>query len=925
MTPLRATVRLQFHPEFTLDDALLLLDYFADLGISHIYASPLLTAKPGSTHGYDVIDPTQIDPELGGESAFDRLVSGLRARNMGLILDIVPNHMAVTHLNPWWRSVLEWGRVSPYAEFFDIQWDSPNPLLNGRVLLPILATDYAAELDAGELKVVLDKQAGQFRLHYFDHRVPLTPPSYGDILQHTQDARLNDLGIRFDALEDAVDPFSQASALCLELAALCQEGPTNDLIHSALAHFNPEPQEAGERHDRFHQMLERQHYRLANWRTANDEINWRRFFDINELISLRAERGDVFEASHAKVFQLISDGKVDGLRIDHIDGLANPRAYCRRLRRRVEQICAPDLIPFPIHVEKILGAGEVLEPQWGADGTTGYEFMNQVSLLQHDPMGGHPLQTHWHRLTGRPANFMREVEQARRLVLTHSLASDFDSVSDNLLQIARADLATRDITLNAIRRGLLELVAHFPVYRTYAVATGRSQADEAVFQQALQGAKNSLPEADSALLEQLNAWLGAEPLAQLPPGPYRSLRQRTLTRFHQLTAPAAAKAVEDTAFYRYGALLSRNDVGFDPQHFASSIEAFHAFNVARALACPNTLLATATHDHKRGEDTRARLAVVSERSAWYAEKTCQWRNLAAPLRSQMAEEQAPSPADELMLFQSILASWPLDLNLGDNAQRQDYAQRLQGWQEKALREAKLHSGWTAPNSAYEEACQQYLHGLFEQPDAAPLRASLAKAAAELAPAGALNSLAQCLLKLCCPGVPDIYQGTEFWDFSLVDPDNRRPVDYAARIGALAEPVSERELLIHWRDGRIKQYLIARTLQQRKADPQLFSSGSYLPLEMEGAQKHQALAFLREYQGRLLLVLVPRLASDLVARQAFPQVAVERWGDTRIQMPGHLKDRTWTSVLGPNQQHPGQETLAVGTLLAHFPVALFTSS
>lgn len=921
MSDLRATVRLQFHADFTLDDATLLLDYFARLGISHLYASPLLTARPGSTHGYDVIDPSEINPELGGEAALQRLVDGLHARDMGLILDIVPNHMAVTHLNPWWHSVLEWGPGSPYRDFFDIHWAHSDPLLNGRVLLPILADDYAAQLNAGDLKLVFDKHNGRFLLEYFEHRIPITPPSYADILHRTQDAHLNDLAIRFDALEDAGDPVAQAQALSSELAQRCLEAPTDDLIHYALAHYRPDPGEGGERYERLHQLLERQHYRLASWRTAADEINWRRFFDINELISLRADRPEVFEACHAKVFELIERGMIDGLRIDHIDGLANPRAYARKLRRRLDRLQRPRTSPVPVYVEKILGTDEALDSTWLTDGTTGYEFMNQVSLLQHDPMGTPTLQSQWQALSGRPGEFTQEAEDARRLVLNQSLASDFDTVARGLFDIARQDLATRDVTRNAIRRVLLELVAQFPVYRTYALAAGRTPMDEAVFERALQGAKTRLPEADWPLLEQLNVWLGAEPLKRLAPGPYRHLRRRVLTRFHQLTAPAAAKAMEDTAFYRHGVLLSRNDVGFDPQQASSSIDAFHQFNQGRAQRFPATLLTTATHDHKRGEDARARLAVISERSAWYAEKIRQWRALAAPLRLVTGDTDAPTAADELMLYQSLLASWPLALDLSDQAQREAYLKRLLGWQQKALREAKLVSSWAAPNEAYESACQGFLTGLMHKPAAAALRESLAQAVASIAPAGALNGLAQCLLRLCCPGVPDLYQGTEFWDFSLVDPDNRRPVEYAARMSALDQPWSERELLAQWRDGQIKQYLIARVLQLRQAEPALFSAGSYQPLEVQGAHKYQAVAFLREYQGRRLIAVVPRLVSDLLFGQTHPQVPLERWGDTRIQLPATLANDHWTSVLCPAEHQPWQGTIPISNLLARFPVAL----
>ncbi|GGC86788.1 malto-oligosyltrehalose synthase [Halopseudomonas salina] len=918
---LRATARMQLHAGFTLDDATALVGYFADLGVSHFYASPLTSARPGSLHGYDVIDPTRINPELGGEAALQRLVHALRERQMGLIVDIVPNHMAVSDANPWWHSVLAWGVTSPYADFFDINWHSADALMDGRLLAPFLGRDYAKVLDAGELLLDFDVANGTFSVNYFDNRFPLTPPSYADILHCSDDLRLNELAVRFAALEGSRQAPEQAQHLCKELAQLCVNDAQLDHLRQAMKSFRHEDLQGN---NRLHALLERQHYRLANWRTAADEINWRRFFDVNELVSLKIESPEVFEAAHVKIFDLVERGLIDGLRIDHIDGLADPHSYCRRLRRRIEGLPGhPPGTRFPIYVEKILGDGEALPVDWQVDGTTGYEFMNQVSLLQHDPQGAPPLQQLWAIETTRPADFLQEVYEARRLVLTHSLAADFETVAQGLMALARMNLDTRDLTLNSIRRVLLELIANFSVYRTYAAACGRSEQDCQYYQQAALAADQRLCESDKDILAALDHWLGGESFNQLPPGPERRLRQRVLRRFHQLTSPAAAKAVEDTAFYRSGVLLSRNDVGFDPGHFSALVEAFHNVNLERNKSYPRSLLATATHDHKRGEDTRARLAVISERAPWYIDRVRQWKQLAAPLRSSGAGVRAPSAGDELMLYQTLLGSWPLDLESTNQSGMRAYFERVAGWQQKALREAKLLSSWSTPNSPYEDACREFLAVVLLGSQGQSLRAQIADAAADLAPAGALNSLAQSLLRLTVPGVPDLYQGAEFWDFSLVDPDNRRPVDYSTRQAAFAEEHSANQLLENWKNGRIKQQLIGRALDWRREHASLFRHGNYQPLQTIGEHANKLCAFAREYEDRSIIVVVPVLVASLLGDASDPLVPAKQWGDTAVQLPAHLHKRRLENLLAAETVMERSGQIAASELLARFPVGFIS--
>lgn len=914
---LRATQRLQFHAGFTLDDARLQVPYFARMGISHLYASPLLTARDGSMHGYDVVDPTRVSPALGGEAALRRLVAELRAHDMGLILDVVSNHMAVGGAdNPWWLDLLAWGRASPYAEFFDIQWHSPDPLLEGQLLLPFLGNDYGATLKAGELPLRYDAQQGRFYTEHGHHHFPICPLDYGFLLHISGQPDLQFLGERFTALHPLPHPRERTAPLHAELAALSARPEVLAAIEQQLTCFDARHPSGLER---LHALLERQSYRLASWRTAADDINWRRFFDVNELAGLRVERPRVFEATHQKIFDLIRDGLVDGLRIDHVDGLADPRGYCRKLRRRVDAL-APDR-HLPIYVEKILGAEESLPDDWHVDGTTGYEFMDQVSLLQHDPAGAAPLASLWAEHSERPGDFREQALLARQQILNGSLAGDCDRVALALRDVARDDLMTRDLTLGAITRALQALVVHFSMYRTYINAAGRSAADDEVFGRAMEGARNDLSEADWPVLESLQRWLGGDNWRTRPYGRSRKLLKRACVRFQQLTSPTAAKAVEDTAFYRYGALLSRNDVGFDAERFSAPAQVFHQTCAERLLHFPDTLLATATHDHKRGEDCRARLAVISEKSADYARCIARWRPMASTLRG---HREGPSAGDELLLYQILLSTWPLTLSPDDPHGLAHYNERVWQWQLKALREAKLDTQWAAPNEAYEQAVQAFIEQLLLHPQGAALRAEIHAFSEQLAPAGALNSLVQCVLKLTTPGVPDLYQGTEFWDFSLVDPDNRRPVDFALRQQQLDIHAPAPALLDDWRSGAIKQAVIARTLAMRAEHPVLFARGRYQPLHVTGPHADRVLAFAREWQGQWVVVVAPRLSAPLLQNSALPLINPREWADTRLELPFDGTEHKLNGLFA----HPvvtNNKAIRVSDALGSFPVNLMITT
>jgi (1->4)-alpha-D-glucan 1-alpha-D-glucosylmutase len=873
MSAPRATMRLQLHAGFTFADAGALLPYFAAVGVSHLYASPIMTARPGSTHGYDTIDPTRVNPELGGEEGLRRLVAELRRHEMGLIVDIVPNHMAAASGNAWWMEVLARGRDSRYARYFDIDWEPDDPHLRGKVLLPILGRPYEEALAAGEIALRGDN-AGNAFIQYFDNTFPLAAGA---------------LTLCEQASSAASDPASSA-------------GRT-----------------------RLHRLLEEQHYRLAWWRTANDEINWRRFFDISELVAVRVEDDEVFEAVHATLFRLYAEGLIDGVRVDHIDGLARPQDYCTKLRTRLHALererpkhCPAG--PAYFIVEKILADGEKLPQGWGTDGTTGYDFMDEVSALQHDEAGEQPLTDLWERVSGRFGDFGREEEPARREILQQSFSAQLGGVVRAFYQIAQGDLTTRDIVRPAIHRVLTEILVHFPVYRIYAGVAHASPPDLSFLAQAVARAKITCLPSDRWLVEILGRWLGGARIRS------RADAQQAiaLARFQQLSAALCAKAVEDTAFYRYGRLVSRNDVGFDPRRLSCASAEFHRRIQERAADFPHSMLATATHDHKRGEDVRARLAVLSELAGEWTRAVERWIGLCVAHCATAGTTPMPSAGDIAILLQTVVGAWPPGLEPTNRGRLAAYAKRIAAWQQKALREAKLFSDWSAPNESYERAARELVAWLLAGPS--ELLAEIADFAPRIAPAGAVNGLAQALLKLTVPGVPDIYQGTEYWDFSLVDPDNRSPVDFAMRRRSLgknsaAAPVAG--LAADWADGRIKQAMIARVLAVRKKMPHLFADGSYVPLEAAGPFAGHVFAFARILGNSAAIVAICRCCTSLLSDDGSLTIPPARWKDTRILLPRELQGIKLGSVLTGEEIATGDHPFAAAQILSSLPVALLT--
>ncbi|MGZ2749483.1 malto-oligosyltrehalose synthase [Burkholderia stagnalis] len=914
MTP-RATLRLQLHAGFTFDDAAAHVDYFARIGVSHLYLSPITTAEPGSRHGYDTVDYTSISAERGGERGFMRLVDALRARRMGVIVDIVPNHMGVGGAsNRWWNDVLAWGPASPYARYFDIDWHPDDAALDGKVLLPCLASPYGDALAAGDLALRVDARAGRFVIDCAGRRLPVAVATYPEILRTANRADLNALAGRFDAAAGLAPDHARVTAAQTALRDfVAARGP--DALDAARRAFDPVQSGA-----RLHSLLERQHYRLAWWRTAADEINWRRFFDIATLAGLRVEDETVFDAVHALLFRLYAAGLVDGIRVDHVDGLADPRGYCRRLRARLAALRAE---PPYLVVEKILAPREALRDDWMVDGTTGYDFMNDVAALLHDPAGAAPLAAHWASVSGSAATFAQEALAGKREVLAIALAREYGRVADALHRVARASVRTRDISRAAIHRVLGELAIRLPVYRLYPVHGDTDPVDQRHLASAYHGAYEAIADADRVALDHVAGWLG---LRGVGAGGSDAALASIRVAFAQLTAPLAAKGVEDTAHYRYGRLLSRNEVGADAGAFCLSRGAFHARNRRRARATPHTLVATATHDHKRGEDARARLAVLSETpDAWRAASLA-WSAFNAPHRrpAHRGLPWVPGPGAEAMLYQALVGAWPPGLAPDDARGLAALAERVEQWQTKALREAKRHTGWLAPDAHYERGCAAFLHALLAPRGDDDFAHRLHAFVARIAPAGVVNSLSQAALRIASPGVPDLYQGTEAWDHSLVDPDNRRDVPFAALAAERVDaPVAS--YLRTWPDARVKRALVERLLGLRARWPATFAAGRYLPLRVRGSEARHAIAFARRDADATIVVVATRLAYPLLdGVAALPRVAPYRWRETAVELPPDMTG-PWFDWLNDRRGIAAPDgRLRLDACLAELPVAVLVA-
>lgn len=924
-----STYRLQFNARFTLGDAQALVPYLAALGISHVYASPLLRARPGSEHGYDITDHDQINPEIGTWTDFRHFTDALRAHGIGLVLDFVPNHMGIGKAdNPWWLDVLEWGQDSIHAEAFDIDWTPFKPELRGKLLLPMLGDHYGTILEAGELVLRFDSETAGFSIWYHEHRLPLRPRSYAAVLRRAlaaKEAAPPIADAARNALERIADGFDRirragrarrlamrraAESLKAELAALCAADPeVEKFVIRGCAALEGAPGKP-ETFRALHAILESQHYRLAYWRVAADEINYRRFFNINELAGIRMETRATFDAAHRLVGRMIADGRLQGLRLDHVDGLFDPEAYFRRLRGFAESqspTAAPETPPFYVVIEKILARHEMLRLNWAVSGTTGYEFAGLVTGLFVAAANEAACTEAYSRFTGRDMPFDDVLLAAKAAVIEAMFAGELSSLSNELDRLSERHWGTRDYTMHRLRAALAAVATHFPVYRTYVSSRRVSAEDRRDLDWAVAQAKKSWRGADTESLDFVHAALTGD-LAR-PGSPYsRPDVLHFAMRFQQFTGPLMAKSMEDTAFYRYHRLIALNEVGGDPRQFGISVAAFHHANRQRARHWPHSMLATSTHDTKRGEDARARIAVISEIPEEWSRRVTRWSELNRSLRRELETIQSPSREDEYLFYQALVGAWPENVAAPwESGAMTDFTTRVAQFMIKSVREARIHTSWDRPNDDYENACADFVRGALDSRRSNPFLAEISAFVERISEFGALNSLSQTVLRLTCPGVADTYQGGETWDFSLVDPDNRRPVNFAER-GNLQRDIAGRlgESGQGWADfvqanqpwspgGKVKFALTLRLLHLRRTCPDLFRGGSYEPLTSAGARGDHVVAFLRRGGGRRLLVLAGRMFVSLLGPEAASYDG-EAWGDTRLADEAALDGR-WRDVLG----------------------------
>ena len=952
-----ATYRLQFHAGFTFNDARKIVPYLAELGISHLYASPYFQANPGSTHGYDVTDYTALNPEIGTQAEYDTLIETLHTHGMGQLLDFVPNHMGIGQgANEWWLDVLENGPSSAYAACFDIEWRPLKRELWGKVLLPILGDQYGAVLESGELRLRFGD--GSFVVDYYDLPLPIAPPTYPLILRQLVDALATELPPDepdvlelqsiITQLERLPGPDERDAELIQErrreqlvakqrLTGLTQRVPTiRDALKRVVDLFNGSPGDA-QSFDRLDTLLGDQSYRLAFWRVAAEEINYRRFFAINQLAAIRQEEPAVFAATHTLLLDLLASGKVDGVRLDHPDGLWDPAGYTRTLqsayaRALGENRKARTRQPLYVVVEKILEHGEPLPRDWAVAGTVGYEFAQATTGLFVDPAGRRPFDVLYARFTGGPTNFPDLIYRTKHIIMRTTLASEVNVLASTLNRISEQNRRSRDFTVNALRDALREVIACFPVYRTYIVCEEGhiTERDQRYINAAIESAKRRARSTDTSVFEFLRDVL----LLRFATGvtePERVEQCRFGMKFQQLTGPVMAKGLEDTAFFIYNRLTSLNEVGADPAQFGVATDAFHRQNADRLANWPGGMLTSSTHDTKRSEDVRARISVLSELPMEWRAALNRWARLNRKHKTRVDGAAAPDRNDEYLLYQTLLGTWPLD-----DPSPAGFTDRIVAFMRKATREAQIHTSWVNPNDAYEAATERFVRAILAPTATNPFLAGSAPLRDRVAHAGLFNALSQQLLKLTAPGVPDIYQGTELWDFSLVDPDNRRPVDFATRGRALRALSRRRDagrlardLLAAKTDGRIKLFLTQTTLTYRRAAPELFQSGAYLPLSPEGSRAEHVCAFARRLGDREAIVLVPRLIARLTGDATTDPIGESVWGETRLMLPGdpgtELPDyrNIFTGeVLTPHSEN-GRFSLSLAAVLSQFPVALLT--
>ncbi len=939
-----ATYRLQFHAGFTFEEATPIVAYLHTLGVSHAYASSYLAAVPGSQHGYDVTDPTRLNPELGTEEAYRAWVATLRGHGMGHIIDLVPNHMGIAKsANPWWQDVLENGPSSPYAAVFDIDWRPLKVELENKVLIPILGDSYGAVLERQE--ITLHYEEGVFSLRYYDTTLPVAPGSYARILETdiaTLIAALGDESI--DAAEylsiltamrrlpgrgevsraSRVERAREKEVIKRRLAALTRESrPVRDHIARAVSLFNgvrSDPRSF----DRLDDLLGAQAYRLAHWRVAAEEINYRRFFDINELAAIRMEDPAVFARVHAFPYELLREGLLDGFRIDHVDGLFDPGDYLGRLQARAREV-RPDLFsaerPLFVVVEKILGLDEPL-PDWPTQGTTGYDFLAQVNGLFVDRQNEKPFNAVYENFARVRTSFREIAYRSKQLVLRLSMASELNVLAHQLNRFSERNRHYRDFTLNSLTQAIREMIATFPVYRTYVNEREEQigERDRRYIEHAVGEAKRRNPGRPRAVFHFVRDLLLKQ--AGFISAGDRSEHLQFVGKFQQVTSPVTAKGIEDTALYNYNRLVSLNDVGCEPDRFGVAPERLHAWLQVRADRWPHALSATSTHDTKRSEDVRARLNVLSELPGAWKQAIARWARINRRARTTIDAVSYPSRNEEYLLYQTLVGTWPFEAM--DERTEEEYRERIVQYMVKAMREAKVVTSWINPSERHEAAMVEFVSTILAADNTA-FREDFVPFQQRIARLGIYNSLAQLALKIGAPGIPDFYQGTELWDFSLVDPDNRRPVDYRRRM-VLLDAVQQQtidDVMAEPTDPRLKLFVATRLLRFRQEHSNLFAFGAYEALAIDGARRDHAFAFARRHENRAVAVVVPRLVAGLVPDADAPPLGERVWGDTRVRLPD-ARARCYRHALTGSCVPVADGTLRLAEVFDRAPVAFLDS-
>ena len=950
-----STYRIQLNRTCTFRDAQNIVPYLHELGVTDLYCSPFLQAMPGSLHGYDVVDPTRLNPEIGGDEEYDNLVQALRRLGMGQIMDVVPNHMGISReANSWWQDVLENGRSSRYATFFDIDWVPLKAELSEKVLLPILGDQYGIVLENQELQLVYED--GRFQVRYYDHCLPIAPKPSAMILSHRLETMMSAMGdhspdvLELQSIITALKHLPSRSDSTPELVA--ERYREKEIIRRRLAALvggseairtfleenvrlingtKGDPRSF----DLLDALLNDQAYRLAYWRVAAEEINYRRFFDINELAAIRMEEPAVFRDTHQLVFQLIKAGAVTGLRIDHVDGLYDPVDYLRKLqdwaREELPAGSQSEKRPLFLIVEKILGVNESLPATWPVFGTTGYDFLTMVNGLLISRANERMFDTTYARFIRDSTSFDEQAYRCKQLIMRVSMASELNVLGHQLNRLSEQDRRSRDFTLNSLTHAIREIIACFPVYRTYITGgqNGVLDRDRAFLWHAVTKAKRRNP-AVSGLVFDFVRDLLLEGTEGLP----REERLRFVMKFQQTTSPVTAKGVEDTAFYLYNRLVSLNEVGADPQQFGYPPGIVHQQMRERQARWPASLSATSTHDTKRSEDVRARINVLSELPKLWKEHVTRWSRANRKHKTDLEGEAAPGPNEEYLLYQTLVGAWPLTPLKEDDHAR--FAERVQAYMAKAIREAKVHTSWVSSDPAYEEAVRRFIDAVLRRTGTNAFLDDFLPFQERIAQYGLYNSLSQLLIKIAAPGVPDFYQGTEVWDFSLVDPDNRRPVDFEARAAMLADvregceseagrPALIRALVDGRADGRIKLFVTMEALRYRRDHHAVFHEGDYAPLDAIGERKDQIFAFARLHGDGTVVAAVPRLLTSVLSDPSRPPIGEEIWSNTAVVMPAWREQTRFRNIFTGEILHTmasgERQTLPAGHLFNTFPVAL----